>query len=182
MGEEEIPKFDIVEDHEFQVKEKILVIDPNGFDLWEGEIVAIEDGKYSIHYPEFPDDDETVEDTARLLVKNRVNTRIFNNQEASRNAQLPPLESGEEEPFDDNSDEDESEGDYKPAPGETQPGLESGRQTMTDKISPSKNAVIESGLGAHKHTFEAFTIEEAISRPISTKLKCNLWGEDQYSS
>ena len=50
--------------------------------------------------------------------------------------------------------------------------LESGRQTMADKTSHSKNAVTEPGLGAHKHTFEAFTIEEAISRPISTKLKC----------
>ena len=114
---EDIPKFDIVADHEFQAKEKVLVIDPNGFDLWEGEIMSVEDGKYSIHYPEFPDDDEVMEDTSRLLVKNRINNRIFNNQEASRQTVLPPLSDGEEEPFDDASDE-ESEGYYKPDPAD----------------------------------------------------------------
>lgn len=112
---EDKPQFEVI-DHEFKVKEKVYVIDPNEYDLWEGEITDIQDGKYSVHYPEFPEDDEVLEDTSRILAKTRVNTRIFNNQETQRQSTLPPLSSGEEEPFSDDSDDGDDGDDYEPVP------------------------------------------------------------------
>ena len=111
---EEKPQFEVVE-HEFKVKEKVYVIDPNEFDLWEGEITDIQDGKYSVHYPEFPEDDEVLEDTSRILAKTRVNTRIFNIQETRRQG-MAPLSSDDEEPVSDESDDGDDGDDYEPAP------------------------------------------------------------------
>ena len=111
MGEK--PQFEFIE-HEFKVKEKVYIIDPNEYDLWEGEIRNIEDGKYSVHKPEFPEDDEVLEDSSRILAKTRINTRIFNNQETQRQSTLPPLSSDAEEPFSDESDDGDDGDDYKP--------------------------------------------------------------------
>ncbi|KAH0789817.1 Mitotic apparatus protein [Histomonas meleagridis] len=106
------PKFSIEENHEFLPKEEVLIIDKNGVDLWKGEIVSIKDGKYKIHYPEYPEDDEELEGTSRILVKNRANTYIYNTQEASRNTILPKeIEDEEEEADESQSDKEE---DYKP--------------------------------------------------------------------
>jgi hypothetical protein len=114
------PAFEIVKDHEFKVREKVFVIDPNGFDIWEAVIVNANDGKIALRYPEYPADNEEFEDTARILVDTRVNRRIFNAQEATRQAQLPPLSSDQSEPFSDESESDEA-GDYADpgSPGET---------------------------------------------------------------
>ena len=109
-------EFSIEEDHNFTPKEKVLIIDSNGHDLWEGEIVSIEDGKYKIHYPEYPEDDETLEGTSRILVSNRTNRYIFNTQEASRNTILPKEIEAEEEDVDE-SDSDKEE-DYMPVKGQ----------------------------------------------------------------
>jgi hypothetical protein len=99
------PKFEIVQGHEFQAGEKVLVIDPNGFDLWEGVITSIKNGKFAVHYPEYETDDEEMDNTSRILVNTRINRRIFNNQEATRHTVLPPLEDGESEPFSYDSEE-----------------------------------------------------------------------------
>jgi hypothetical protein len=111
------PKFEYTPDHSFHPKEKIFVIDKNGFDIWEAEIVDIESGTFSVHYPAFPEDDEKISDSNRILVDTRVNRRIFNTQESNRQAQLPPLSEGEEEPFSDRDDDDDDAGDYQPASG-----------------------------------------------------------------
>jgi hypothetical protein len=112
------PDFEIIQDHDFKPKEKVLVIDTNGYDLWEGVIVSVKPGKYSIQYPEFDDQDEELGDASRLLVDTRKNRRIFNQQEARRQTQLPALPSGESEPFSDRSDDgDEAAGEYAPDAG-----------------------------------------------------------------
>jgi hypothetical protein len=111
----DIPLFEIVPEHEFKVKEKVLVIDPNGYDLWDGIITSTKNGHFRVHYPEFPGDDQDFEDTSRILVDTRVNRRIFKTQEAVRQTQLPPLEEDEEEPFSDRSaDEGDGTRDYAP--------------------------------------------------------------------
>jgi hypothetical protein len=97
------PKVEVVEGHEFRLKEKVLVIDPNGFNLWEAVIITISDDKYKVHYPDYPQEDKELEGTSRILVEARVNRRIFNAQEADRQTQLPPFASSESEPFSEDS-------------------------------------------------------------------------------
>lgn len=80
----DIPDFERVENHQFQKDEEVYMIDPNGLDLWEGIIEKVEGNKYSIHYPEFPTDDEDVEGTDRVLVRTDKNKEIYNNQEKIR--------------------------------------------------------------------------------------------------
>jgi hypothetical protein len=102
-------KFEIVEDHEFKLKEKVLVIDSNGFDVWEAIITAINADTYKVHYPDYPQEDEELEGTSRILVETRINRRIFNAQEAERQTQLPLLGSSESEPFSEGSSSDDAE-------------------------------------------------------------------------
>jgi hypothetical protein len=141
------PKFERVKDHAFDVKEKVFVIDKNGFDIWEAEITQIQNGTYAIHYLEFPDDDENLTETNRILVNTRVNHRIFNQQESDRQTILPSLSEGEEEPFgsDDYSDGDSE--DYRPAkPGSPEPDYRPGR-----KGGKGKNAVKPRPKGARSN-------------------------------
>ena len=109
----ETPAFERIEDHEFQPKEQVYVIDENGFDIYEAVIKSIEGLHYSVHYPEYPSDDQVLDGTARLLPKTRVNTRIYKNQEATR-AQI----AGEDEEADSDApiedDDDDNEQDFKP--------------------------------------------------------------------
>jgi hypothetical protein len=99
------PRFQVVEGHEFKPKEKVFVIDPNGFDIWEAVITTVRGGKYSVHYPEYPQDDQEIEDTSRILVDTRANRRIFHTQEAQRQVELSEA-SEESEPSSDDSDSD----------------------------------------------------------------------------
>jgi hypothetical protein len=103
------PKFEVVENHEFNPKEKVFVIDPNGFDLWAAVILAIDDGKYKLHYPEYPHDDQELDGISRILVDTRANRRIFNAQESARQTQLPPLSSDESEPFSEESSSEDAD-------------------------------------------------------------------------
>jgi hypothetical protein len=135
------PDFEIVAEHDFKPKEKVLVIDQNGYDLWEGVIKAIKGEKISIHYPEFPGEDEDFDDTTRILVDTRINRRIFNTQEAARQTQLPPLSASEEEPFSDRSDDADDTGrDYAPARGleKVKKGkkVKNGKKPKKDKVKP----------------------------------------------
>ena len=106
MGEP--PNFERDDSHIFRTGENVLVIDPNGYDLWEATIRSVDDGRYSLHYPEFPSDDEVVEGTSRILVRNRTNARIFKQQEATRNAP-PPDEEEDEEPSESESDSSDNQ-------------------------------------------------------------------------
>lgn len=95
--EDDTPGFERVEDHEFQKGEEVYMIDPNGFDLWEGVVEGVDGDKISIHYPEFPEDDETVEGTERVLVKTDVNKEIYNKQEEVRKLKMEEEEEENEE-------------------------------------------------------------------------------------
>lgn len=103
MGDD-IPDFEFVRDHEFKVDEGVYVIDQNGFDIYEAVITDIDgDGVYSIHYPDWPDDDCTITDEdERLLAKTGRNVRIYRDQEKIRN------ENAKGEDSDDEDDEDEN--------------------------------------------------------------------------
>lgn len=109
------PKFERVEDHQFKEGEDIYMIDPNGFDIYKAQIVKIEGTQYKIHYPEYPEDDETVENTERILALSRVNTRIFNTQEAARATKIGQ-NSEEEEYYDEPEydDGEDQEPDFRP--------------------------------------------------------------------
>jgi hypothetical protein len=131
------PGFERIPDHFFQVREKIFVIDNNEFDIWEAQIKDVQSDSVSVHYPEFPDDDEVISDLRRLLTDTRVNRRIFNAQEAKRQVQLPPLSDGEEEPFSDRENDDKDIGDYDPNSAANKHGTKSrkGKKPKAGKLS-----------------------------------------------
>ena len=112
--EEKPPQFVREPDHKFVQGEKIYVIDPNGFDIYVAEILTYRNGNYSIHYPQYPSDDFTTNDTSRFLVINDANRQIFEDQESIRvGKQLEEEDEKEEssgEP-DDPDDADASIGD-----------------------------------------------------------------------
>jgi hypothetical protein len=108
------PAFEFVADHEFRLKEKVLVIDPNGFDLWEGVIQEIEDNTYTVTYPEYPDERDAFTDLSRVLVATKTNLRIFKEQEMIRSQILPPISDGEEPDLGKDSNDDIG-GDHGPA-------------------------------------------------------------------
>ncbi|OHS93217.1 Mitotic apparatus protein [Tritrichomonas foetus] len=116
MSDTSTPPFDYTKDHELKPKEKVFVIDPNGYDLWAGVVQSNENGKVAIHYPEYPDEDEVIEGDAqkRILYNNRTNSRIYNNQEMKREEKDQPDSEEEEEPSESSESEESTEGEYKP--------------------------------------------------------------------
>ncbi|OHT04007.1 hypothetical protein TRFO_28610 [Tritrichomonas foetus] len=78
------PKFDRPEGYTFKEEEEVYMIDPNGFDLWEGVITKIVEDKYAIHYPEFPQDDEEVTGTDRILPRTDKNKDLYRRMENNR--------------------------------------------------------------------------------------------------
>ena len=89
MAEPTTPAFEYVNDYNFTVDEDVYVIDGNGFDIWPGKVVSIEENKLKIHYPDYPDDDEEIAlEDKRVLVKTTANTTIFTNQEEIRNRKV----------------------------------------------------------------------------------------------
>ncbi|OHT06158.1 Mitotic apparatus protein [Tritrichomonas foetus] len=128
------PDFERDESHQFKVGESVFVIDPNGFDLWKATIRSIEENKFSLHYPEFPDDDEIVEGTERLLERSRKNGRIFNEQEVRRSS-AQENEEEDEVPSDSDSAEHNEYSDVEDAyaPDESGPGRKSGKKNKKGK-------------------------------------------------
>lgn len=128
--------FEIVKDHEFKVKEVVFVIDPNGYDIWEANITAVDGNKYSVHYPDFPNEDTVLDDKSRILVDTRVNRRIYNNQETARNSKPIVDSSDEEDAEEEEESEDSDEGnDYKPIA----PPLKEGKTKKNKKKKGKKN-------------------------------------------
>jgi hypothetical protein len=80
----EVPAFEKVEGHEFAVGESVFVIDQNGYDIWEAQVVAVVGDKIAVHYPEYPEDDEELTGTDRLLVATDANKAIFTEMEETR--------------------------------------------------------------------------------------------------
>lgn len=80
--------FDRPEGYEFKEGENVYVIDPNGFDIWEAQISKIVADNYAVHYPDYPQDDEELNGTARLLAATEKNKDIYarmeNNREKNR--------------------------------------------------------------------------------------------------
>lgn len=90
-----IPDFEIVEDYAFHEKEKVYIIDKNEFDIWEGVIDLIKNTEYSIHYPDYPTDDEDVE-RKRIIPCTHKNRNIFKHQEKQRRKYLELKEQNRE--------------------------------------------------------------------------------------
>jgi hypothetical protein len=76
--------FELVNNHTFRAKEKVLVIDENGFDLWEGFIFSTRPDAYLINYPDDPRRDGPLPSQAHLLVNTPWNRAIFNAQQTAR--------------------------------------------------------------------------------------------------
>ena len=81
--EDENPDFERDENRQFRVDDKVYVIADNQYDIYEAEITAVNDGSYSVHYPEYPDDDTDVDEESLLPITER-NQRIFEEQEQIR--------------------------------------------------------------------------------------------------
>ena len=98
MSEEEtVPEFKFDADHKFVKGEKIYVIDENKYDIYEAEIQDVIDGKFKIHYPDYPQDDKTYDDSKRFLLRNDENKAIFDEQEKIRLEKEQEEEEEEEE-------------------------------------------------------------------------------------
>ena len=85
------PLFERNEDHEWRLDEKVYVLDESRYDIFEAIIVAVYEDGYDVHYPEWPDDDETVE-ADRLVQITDKNTAIFIEQEKIRARKEKALE------------------------------------------------------------------------------------------
>mgnify|MGYP001107914598 CR=1 FL=1 len=72
-----VPQFDRPENYVFKEEEIVYVIDPNGYDIWEGQISKIVGDAYAIHYPEYPEDDGELNGTERILPQTEKNKDIF---------------------------------------------------------------------------------------------------------
>ena len=83
-SEEENPVFERDPEHKFVEAEEVYVIDKNEFDIYEAVIQKVEGDKYHIHYPDYPQDDEVIEGTVRIVERNEANKAIYADQEASR--------------------------------------------------------------------------------------------------
>jgi hypothetical protein len=84
------PAFEHVEGHEFAVGEDVFVIDRNGYDIWEGQVVAVGSDKIAIHYPDYPEDDEELAGTDRLLAVTDANKAIYAEMEEARKTPARP--------------------------------------------------------------------------------------------
>ena len=80
------PKFERSADDQFKVSEYVYVLSTNDYDIFEARIEKISDDKYWVHYPDWPDDDEVVQGTHRLLKETPKNKQIFERQEKIRAA------------------------------------------------------------------------------------------------
>jgi hypothetical protein len=122
------------------------VIDQNDYDIWEDIITSINNNNFTIHYAAFPGEDQELKGTSRILTDTRINRRIFNMQEAPRQAKLATLNSSECEPFSDGSDEpDDQSRDYAPARGIEHPKKakkpKKAKRVPKDKVRPRSETV-----------------------------------------
>ena len=76
--------FDRPEGYVFKEEENVYVIDPNGFDIWEAQISKIVADNYAVHYPDYPEDDEELNGTDRLLAATEKNKDIYRRMENNR--------------------------------------------------------------------------------------------------
>lgn len=98
--------FERDENHQFQVGEKVYVIEKGGIDIFEAEIVKVGQKLFSVHFPEYPEDDGKV-GLSRLLQQTARNKEIFEKQEEIRKRRAE--EEDEAEPEANNEEEEEEE-------------------------------------------------------------------------
>lgn len=84
--------FDRPEGYVFKEEENIYVIDPNGFDIWEAQISKIVADNYAVHYPQYPEDDEEINGTDRLLPQTEKNKDIYARMENNRQKNIEQKE------------------------------------------------------------------------------------------
>lgn len=137
MSDGKAPDFERVSDFVPEVNEKVLMIDPNGYDLWIGKVQSNENGKIAIHYPDYPEEDETLEgdQVQRILKWTRTNSRIYHNQEMRRTQQQQDSEE-EEEQTEPSESSESNEPDYKPL--NTPPGEKEAKRSSKKKGPKAK--------------------------------------------
>lgn len=133
------PEFEIDPNHEFKSKEKVYLIDTNGYDIWEAKITAVDGNKYTVQLLEDRKHTETVEGTERLLAWTRANTKICKEQDirrASNNKASSESDEAEE-------DADEEEGpdfvddDDEPSKGKKQKKPSKSKKNASKPSKPS---------------------------------------------
>ena len=107
--EEKPPQFVREPDHVYTKGEKIYVIDVNGFDIYAAEIKDITETSWSVHYPDYPEDDFTANDTKRFLTINEENKKIFEDQESVRKCKELEEEDEEAENGEESGEPDDPE-------------------------------------------------------------------------
>jgi hypothetical protein len=80
----------VLEGREFKPSDKVFVIDPNGDDIWEAVVLSVRGGKYSVHFPEYPEEDQDLGGTGRILADTRTNHRIFKERQQRQRMDLRP--------------------------------------------------------------------------------------------
>ena len=78
-----MPAFDVSNKH-FHIGEGVYVIHKNKYDIYEAVIDNIIGYKYHVSYPDYPNDNETVNGTDRILKMSKQNNDIFFYQESER--------------------------------------------------------------------------------------------------
>lgn len=108
MSDDPAPEFEFVADHKFAKGEKVYVIEPNGYDIWEAEINEVKsNGTYAVHYPAFPEDDcDISEEDKRILVQTKKNKKIFDEQEEVRNEKEEESEEAEDHDYVEEDDDE----------------------------------------------------------------------------
>ncbi|KAH0787026.1 Mitotic apparatus protein [Histomonas meleagridis] len=96
---DDIPNFERIDNPVFHVDEYVYVISTNEYDIYEAVVTSVDGDNYHVHYPDYPDDDETVEGTERILKETEQNKKIFNKQERIRLAKEKRMESDSDEDF-----------------------------------------------------------------------------------
>ena len=92
-------------DHIFKVNEKIYILESNEYDIFEAIITKIENGVFSVHYPDWPDDDRDFNSTKRFYPQTDKNTKEFLRQEIVRSNKTKSRNEGSDDESRSSSDD-----------------------------------------------------------------------------
>ncbi|KAK8843632.1 hypothetical protein M9Y10_024692 [Tritrichomonas musculus] len=84
------PDFDFNRKRSYLPNDDVFVIDKNGFDIFEAVVMSVTNSGYSIHYPDFPQNDEQV-GIERIIDKSEKNIDIFKKQEENREKKVAEI-------------------------------------------------------------------------------------------
>lgn len=101
-------------DHTFKVREKVYILDTNGYDIWEGVIKSIDGNEFTISNPEYPKNSgQKISDLSRIFPVTKVNYRIFHEQEMKRSERAAAEDDDDDFKNDDDGDDYGSEASEK---------------------------------------------------------------------